>query len=237
VVTRTSLFVPLIVVLFFVSMLFIIISEDPNARLAFGQTETVIGTVAETADGDACQGRGRDISYVFKPEGGPEYKSIRSVCRGSRYFDASSGDSVPVRFLVADPAVSGIDGERGSSLSFYVPFLLLPIFFALFFFAPFLLPQLWRLVRDRKLFRDGRVVPAVVVFVKQRATASWPGWPSFAAREMFVSFKLPSGVEAEARVACYNEWLLSHLPPGAVVHIAYLPDDPARGALLEAYLR
>src|SRR5262249_15592141 len=143
---------------------------------------------------------------------------------------------VPVRFLVADPTISDIDGERGASPSFYAPFLLLPIFFV-FFFAPFLLPQLRRLVRDRRLFRHGRVVPAVVVFVQQRATASWPGWPGLGVREMFVSFQLPNGPEAEARVACHNEWLLNHLPPGAVVHIAYLPDNPRRGALLEAYLR
>lgn len=168
--------------------------------------------------------------------GGPEYRSVESVCGGSPYFNAAVGQLIPVRFLVSDPSVSAIAGERGGNPTPYLMFLLFPLF-GLLFFAPFLLPQLRRVLRDQRLFRRGRVVRATVSFVKQNVTSSWPGWPGSAVSEVFVSFQSSSGVPLEARAACQDEWLLTHLSPGSAVHIAYLPSRPARAVLLEAYLR
>lgn len=235
-ISRRSLIIPLAFVALLALMPLFLMFEDPKARLTLGRSETTSGKVVHVAEGDACRGRGREITYTFVPLRGPEYHASRSVRSGSPYFNVRPGDSIPVKFLVSDPSVSTIAGEADTDPGLYFAFFFFPLF-AVLIFGPLFLPRLGQVFRDRRLFRRGRVAHGTVLFVKQSVASTWPGWPGWCVSEVFVGFQLPSGAAAEARATCQNDWLLQHLQAGAPVHIAYLPDRPSRAVLLEAYVR
>ncbi len=235
-ISRGSLLFPLAFVVFFSMMPLIFAFEDPNARLALGHVETVEAKVLDVARDATCKGSCADVTYAFSPLGGPEYRATRSVCPRSAYFTIRPGETVPVKYLVSDPSFSAIAGETSTNPGFYAGFLMFPAF-ALVFFVPLLLPQFRRVVRDRSLFRNGRITRGTVVFVKPSAGWTWPGWPGSSASEVFIQYQLPSGATAEASAQCQSDWLLRHIAPGTTVHIAYLPSRPSRAILLDAYVR
>jgi len=210
--------------------------EDPNVRLALGHTETIEAKVLHVAKEGSCKGSCADVTYGFSPLGGPEYRATRSVCPRSAYFTVRPGEPIPVKYLVSDPSVNAVAGETGTNPGFYAGFLLFPVF-AIVFFVPLFLPQLRRVLRDRSLFRKGRIARGTVLFVKQSAGWTWPGWPGSSASEVFIQYQLPSGAPAEAIASCQSDWLLRQLAPGISVHIAYLPSQPSRAVLLDAYIR
>jgi hypothetical protein len=225
---------PLLFVLLFALMPLLFLLQDPEARLVLGRSETTTGTVLEVAQRDDYHQRA--ITYAFRSVSGPEYRASQAIRRRSPYANVRPGDSVPVKFLVSDPSVSVIAGEEDPGPSVFFPFLMFPLF-GLVFLGPFVAPRLRAIMRDRWLFRRGRITTATVIFVKQRTNSAWPGWPGWSAADVVVGFHLPSGESAEATLTCHNEWLLHHLAPRTSVRVAYSPDRPARAMLLDAYVR
>jgi hypothetical protein len=92
-------------------------------------------------------------------------------------------------------------------------------------------------LRARRLYRSGRLANGKVVFVKKRATGSWPGMSFNSASEVYITFSAAGEQKREGVASCQNDWLVNQLAPGADVHVAYSDDRSAKVALLEAYIR
>src|SRR5919109_797878 len=102
------LWLPAFFLLFFATVPVLLALENRQSRLMLGRSQTVAGTVLETAGRDDQSGR--TITYVFRPPGGPEFRGLQTVRRTSPYAKVRAGDSIPIRFLSSNPSVSAIDG-------------------------------------------------------------------------------------------------------------------------------
>ena len=103
--------------------------------------------------------------------------------------------------------------------------------------VPDLLPRSVQLLRDRKLYRDGVLTTASVIFVKPSGVFSWLPWSGLQSADVCLRFQVGTVGNTEARTVCRNDWLLKQLAPGTPVQIAYLPKRASRVALLDAYVR
>lgn len=118
-----------------------------------------------------------------------------------------------------------------------LPLFIFPIFFIVFLIGPVSIPRFIQLLRDRRIFRKGKLTNAFVLFVRPRGVFSWFGWSGLYSANVYVRFQLGFGDYAEVKTVCKNDWLLNHLAPDALVHIVYLPNRPSRAVLLETYVR
>jgi len=237
VVSKSTLYLSLIFVGFFTLIPFSIWKSDPMMRLAMGPTKTVQGRVLSAMDTSTCRGStGHRVNYEFSPDPGREFRGSMNLCQESPYYSVNNGDEVEVQFVPSDPAVNALQGGTANGAPPVALFLLMPVFI-LAMFAPIFVPQLREVLRARRLFKKGRLALGTVIFVKKRITTSWPGWLGNSAAEVYVEFESPMSKKLEAIAWCQNDWLVTHLEPGAKVHIAYMGEKPDRVALLEAYLR
>lgn len=232
-VPRRFLWFPLAMLAFFAVFPLIILSQDPKAQLALRSTRTASGRVESAEPARACAD-GVELRYSFATPDGVTWQGRDRVCPPSPYSDSSTGDSIPVVHLEADPSVSAIAGDGSKRGPDFVPFLILPLF-VLLFFVPMFGPRFAQLRRDRKLFRSGSLATGRVVFVRGQREGQMPGWPpGLTVAEVYVAARLPSGEIREVRAGCTNDWVLAHLPPGAQVHVCVVGD---RAVLIENYLR
>ena len=235
VVPKAAMFVPLMFVLFFVSVPLSILHSDPAMRLSWGPSRNVSGVVVSVTDASSCRGLGaRRLVYSFA-SAGREFRGVAVQCEGALHYSAAAGDEVPIRYLASDPSINALQGlpENAPPVAL---FLVMPLFFLLLLSLLFV-PQLRELRLARRLVKHGRLATAEVVFVRKRSTTSWPGWPGTGAYDVYVEFASPAGGCREAVAWCANDWLVNHLAPGAAVHVAYSDEEPANVALLEAFLR
>jgi hypothetical protein len=194
------------------------------------------GRVLQTQRGQGCAGNGVQISYSFSASPDSTFRGQDVVCPGTPYASVREGDSIPAVYLSRNPAVNAIAGSRRISEPPPYPVLLFPLF-ALLFFAPLFWPRYSQLLRDRKLFRTGILARGRVVFVVRQQDSWFPGWPTMYPRaDVHVQARLPSGEQREVKAVCANDWLTTHLPPGAEVTVVCHPRHP-RAVLLENYLR
>lgn len=211
-----------------------VLAGDRNLQLALRETETAEGRVETVEAGRACQGESSEISFSFPSRAGVVFRGAESVCPRSPYQAVRPGDSVPVVYLVSDPAVNALAGETAAGgAASLLPILLFPLF-GLVFFAPLFWPRVAQLRRDRKLFTRGTLATGRVVFVATQRDSFWPGWPAPTRGEVFVAAELPAGGEQEVKAVCNNDWLLAHLAPGAEVHVCVVGGN---AVLLENYVR
>jgi hypothetical protein len=238
VISKSTLYLPLIFVGFFILIPFSIMNSDPSMRLAMGPAKTMQGQVLSSMDTSMCRGTtGRRVTYEFSPEPGHEFRGTTTLCQESPYYSVKEGDEVEVQFVPSDPSVNSIRGGNSNAAPPIAVFLLMP-FFILVMFSPMILPQVREVLRARRLFKKGRLALGTVFFVKKRVTSFWPGWPGNSAAEVFIEYESSASKMLEGVAWCPNEWLLQQLPPGAKVHIAYSDESPGgRIALLEAFLR
>ena len=206
----------------------------PSRKFSSANSKVVNGTVVKIA-GDRRSNR-IEIVYRFRTAEGQEHLKIQDVPAHSAYAEVKTGESVPVEYLNEDPAVNRIS-ERNPINNGLFSLAFLPLFFFLLLVTPIMLSRVIRILRDRRLFRRGRLSSGTVVFAEPSAVFIWWGWAGASTAHVFVSYASESGAQFEARALCQNDWLLKHLAPGTSVHIAYLPNRPSRAALLEAYVR
>ena len=208
---------------------------SPGARLSLGHSKTSVGTVLE-ATIDRWTRRA-EITYKFRVDENQEYRATRNVTVESPYAGLVSGDSVPIKFLVAEPSVNNIVDDREWARDNLFPSFIIPFILMLFLIGPTSIPRFAQLLKDRRIFRKGQLTNASVVFVQPRRVLFWIGWSGLYSAVVYVAYQLDSDDHAEAKVVCRNEWLLNQLEPGTSVHIAYLPNRPSRAVLLENYVR
>lgn len=235
-VSGGPLLIPLAFVVLFALMPLFILSADPGARLAIGQTRVTQARVISVASDAACRANGNRITYAFRSPVGTEYRATSSVCPDSAYFAIRPDESIPVKYLVSDPSINAIAGQREANTPPIALFAIFPLF-ALLIFTPMFVPQLREVLRARRFVRRGRVARGSVLFVRSKINSPWPGWSGSSISDVFVTHQLSSGVSVEAIVKCSNNWLLYHLSPGTSVYIAYLPGAPSKAVLLDAYVR
>jgi Protein of unknown function (DUF3592) len=231
-----ALLLVLVFLALFASMPLTIIRSDPMMRLQFGPSREVEAHILSVSDSTCGGSRARRVVYEFSSADGRHYRGSAQLCEQSPYYSVGLGESIPVRYLGSDPAVNAVRGASNNAAPPLIPFVLFPLFFLLIL-SPMYVPQFREVMRARRLFRNGLLATAQVVFVRKRNTMSWPGWPGSGTADVFLSFQLPSGQRREGIAWCANEWLLNQCARGAAVHIAFMPDRPERVALLEAFLR
>jgi len=236
-IPRSTLILLIAFVFFFAVFPLSIMSTDPKAKLAIGPSHTVQGRVLSVTDVSNCRASpARRIVYAFSTESEHEFRGAGTVCQESAYYSAGVGDKLEIRYLTRDPAINAIAGtESGNEPPIFV-FAIFPLFFLLVL-SPMYLPQFREVVRARRLYKKGVLAQGKVVFVKQRTTGTWPGWPGSSSAEVYVAHQLPGGGQAETVVWCTNDWLLNRLLPGGTVHILLPPERSGRGVLLEAFIR
>ena len=105
---------------------------------------------------------------------------------------------------------------------------------ALVFIIPILAPRIRQVLRDRRLFRTGRLFAGRVLYVAQRADGGWPGLPTPTRAEVFVRLGEDAAPTREVKAVCTNDWLLLHLAPGTEVTVCVVGGN---GVLLENYYR
>jgi hypothetical protein len=235
-IPRYTLILLLAFVLFFAVLPLSIMSTDPKAKLSFGPSAISEGRVLSVADVPDCRGSAaRRIVYSFLSQSGNEFRGSAVVCQESAYYPAQAGDKIAIRYLTRDPAVNAVVGTDDNEPPVFV-FMIFPLFFLLAF-SPLYAPQLREVMRARRLYKKGTVVQGKIVFVKRRNAATWPGWPGSSTANVYVAYELPNGGRAETVVWCANDWLINQLSPGTAVHVLLSPGNPARGALLEGFIR
>ena len=211
------------------------LTSDPHMKLGLVRTQVAAGHVVSVAERDLRNCRdGRQLVYAFNVPSGAEYRSGVNVCSQSPSYRRKEGDIVPVLYSVSNPANNDLDESHHTLVGALIPLFFFPVFIVLIF-ASIFLPQIRPLRRARKLFRQGRLARASVVFVKKRTFAT-NNMSAYYPTEIYLRYDGPGGKQ-EAKALCSNDWLLNQLVPDSVVHIAYLPEKPAEAALLEAYFR
>lgn len=231
--SKRALAFPLALIAFMTLMPLLVFSQDRDAQLALRETERASSRVESAEVSRRCGGAGTDISYSFTSHDGLAFRGRASACSQSPYAHVQPGDSIPIVYLKADPAVSAIAGQNNSNPAFFIPFLLFPLV-GLVFFVPLFWPRFAQLRRDRKLFRIGSLAHGRVIFVSRQHESFWPGWPMPIRGEVYVAARLRSGEEREVKAICTNDWLLAHLPPDSEVNICV---QGKQAVLLENYLR
>jgi hypothetical protein len=218
---------------FMALMPILVFAQERSAMLALRETETTAGRVDAVEQGRACQEGSTEIFYSFTSNTGVSFRGQESACLGSTYAGVRPGDSIPIVYVKADPAINAIAGSLNTSPAFFLPVLLFPLF-ALFFFAPLFWPRFAQLRKDRRLFQSGSLATGRILFVSTQNETAWPGWPSPTRAEVFVAARLRSGEEREVRAVCTNDWLLMHLHPGTEVNLCI---KGSNAVLLENYAR
>jgi hypothetical protein len=233
---RSTITLVIALVLFFAVLPLAILSSDPKAKLSFGPSAISQGRVLSVTDTSACRGAiARRIVYSFLPQSGNEFRGSAVVCEESPYYSAQIGEKVAIRYLTRDPTTNAIAGTDDKAPPLF-PFAIFPVFFLLVL-SPLYLPQLRETLRARRFYKRGSLVSGAVVFVKRRNAVTWPGWPGSGGANVYVDYQLPGGGRGEAVVWCANDWLINQLSPATNVRILIMPDNAARGVLLEAYIR
>jgi hypothetical protein len=235
-ISKAAIIFPLFFISFFVMIPLSIMHGDPAMRLATGPTEAAQGRVLSTTRDSACRGEAsHHVTYAFSIPSGREYRGGATLCEQSPYYSVKTGEPIEVQYLKSEPTLNALPGE-GQQAPPLVLFLLMPFFF-LAIVASLYWPPVREVLRARRLFRSGRLAVAQVVFVKKRAASFWPGMPFTSASEVYVRFRTLVDANREGVAFCRNDWLLNQLVPGTTVHVAYSDDEPAKIALLDAYLR
>src|SRR5690349_7941723 len=230
-----EVWIPLLYIGLFGLLPVLMLFAELRSKLSFGPSQIAAGTVIQAT---AVQHtRDTEITYRFRTTDDQEYRATRTVGSESPYTGVHPGDSVPIRYQIGRPSRSLIVEDREKDADHLFFFLLFPLFAAVFFLGPTSIPRLIQLLKDRRVFRKGELTDASVVFVNPRGVFSWFGWCGLYSADVFVKFQLSSGDQAEAKTVCRNDWLLRQLGPGTSVHIAYMPNRPARVVLLETYVR
>jgi hypothetical protein len=228
-----NLGLPIAFLALFAFMPLIMFSSDPEMMLSLRSTETAPGRVERTDRGQGCGGSSVRITYSFSTGDGLNFRGQDSVCAKTAYAEASEGQSIPITYVKSEPTVNRIAGFKPDDGAYLV--FLFPVF-GLVFFLPLIWPSYSRLLGDRKLFKHGILARGRVAFVTKEQSSWWPGMAAPARAKVYVQVRLPSGSEHEFQTACTNDWLLSHLPPGADVLVACDAKNP-QAALLQNYLR
>jgi hypothetical protein len=235
-IPRAALIVPLFFVMFLVVMPLSLMRSDPAMRLATGPTESAQGQVLSNTGSAACRDESAHrVVYSFETPVG-EYRGTANLCATSPDYSVRPGDRIAVRYLKGDPAVNAPQSQRQQEPPPRIFFLFMPFFF-LAIFAGLYWPSIREILKARRLFKNGKLTVAKVVFVKKRGLGFWPGLPLSSSSEVYVKFATPLGATREGIATCQNDWLLNQLPPGAGVHIAYSDDASTNVALLDAYVR
>lgn len=236
-IPKFALILPLMFMGFFTIMPLAIMSSDPTMRLAYSATQSSRGHVLMTTAGSNCRGAtSHRVVYTFAPPSGGEFRGTATLCEESPYYAVQQGDTVDVQFLPGDPAVNALRGDRRNDAPPILFFFMMPLF-VLAMFTPMFWPQIREILRARRLFKHGQLAVGTVVFVKKRVAASWPGWSSNSAAEVFIAFQSSRHEPREGIAWCPNEWLINQLVPGAKVHVAFMGDTSNRVALLDAFWR
>ena len=235
-VALRNLALPLAFVAFIALMPVMIIFSDPSAMFAIREKQTTAGRVEQVTRSHGCNGESAQVFYSFSTPEGVTYRGEETLCAGSPYAGVREGESVPVVYVKSKPELHGIAGSPKTSAEFPLPVLLFP-FFALLVFVPLFWPRYAQLLRDRKLYRTGPVLArGKVVFIAREQSQSWPGWPTSTRSTVYIQVQAPTLGAREVRAVCTNDWLVSHLPPGAEVSVVCHAKEP-RAVLLENYLR
>jgi hypothetical protein len=224
--------VPLVFILFFGAMIISIMLTDHSYRLTHGDTAAAAARILSVQEN---RGDSAEIRYAFTAA----KMEYRGTDRLQVTGDAAlrSGDTVPVTYLTADPAVNALSErlQRDRPPPFFL-FLLFPLVPFAGFLSVMLAP-LRAAFQARRLFRHGILAKAEILFVKPKAMALWSRSAIGSSGDVFLTYRSAHGERVEARVKCSNAWLLGLLTPGLTVHIAYLPTNPGSAILLEEYIR
>lgn len=231
-VSARALLFPAVMLLFFGAMPVLMMTSDPQSRLSRGGL-TVQGQIVSVKPLGATA---RQITYVFTPPGGIQYRGTCRCTQNPAYFDAKPGDPVAIRYLPSNPEVNELQGNSDTNAPPLLLFLIFPVF-GLLIFAPMVVPQIKQLLQARRIFKNGRIAKGSVLFVKRKPTGLWMPQSGSTAAEVFISFSASAGTEIEGRAWCGNDWLLNQLPPGAIVTIASVPERPEELMLIDAHIR
>jgi hypothetical protein len=222
--------IPIAIVVLVAVLPLLVLIAHPELPYWLRSSRVVEARVERVDEALVCGQKGVEILYAFTAPDGVGYRGRKSLCAGSPYAKLREGDSLPARFVVADPTINSVAGtEPRLPLEL---FLLVPLL-GLFVTAPMLWPQLKPVLHDRKLFRTGALARGRVTFARKQSE-SWSSSPLLARAEVFVAIRLPGGEESEVRATCTNDWLLSHLAPGTEVAVCHAG---GRAMLVENYLR
>jgi len=104
-VSTRTIGIPLAFIAAMALMPLFVLAGDRTAMLSFRATETISGRVEAAEPGRGCQEGSTEISYSFTSPAGVAFKGRQSVCARSEYERVRAGDSVPVVYVKANPAV------------------------------------------------------------------------------------------------------------------------------------
>lgn len=228
-----SFALPVVFLLFFMFMPILVMTSDPHLALSWN-AETATGHIDSITHNATCQPDSALIRYSFTDSTGAMFRGQSRSCDSGPYAGAQPGDAIPVRYAKKEPTNNEIAGKEGGQDPPWIFFVFFPLM-GLLFFAPLFWPSISRIINDRKLFRTGALARGRVVFVSQRESMRWPGWPGTTQHDVYIQVEVAAGMK-EVRAACGNDWLLQQLRAGAEVTVAYRP-DVEQAALLENYLR
>ena len=220
-VPKSWLLLPLIFGCFVLFIPLSIMRSDPAVRLAFGPAETAQAQVISVSNASGCRNSGAHrVLYSFATQSGGLYRGSATVCEGSPYYALDEGNMAEVRYLKSDPAVNGLAGG-GQNQAPPLAVFLFPPFIVLAVLGSMYWPALRDVLRARRLYRDGHLAAAKVVFVKQRALPYRQGFSGIGAAEVYLAYQTTQGARRESVAWCQNDWLIKQLTPGMTVHIAY----------------
>jgi hypothetical protein len=234
VVPKSVVFLPLLFLLIFLVVPLSIIRSDPQARLHWGGTREVQGTVVSATD-TSCRGTAaRRLVYTFTAAGRGEYRGTALVCQGALYYAVQNGDAIQLRYLAEDPAVNALRGAPDNSPPM-VFFLTMPLL-VLALLAGVYAPQVREILRARRLIAQGQLTDGSILFIKRRTNLSRPSWQSGGIYDVHLEYSA-GGTRRAALAWCGNEWLVNQWTVGSKVHIAYLEQTPGKVAVLEAFIQ
>jgi len=232
---RRAMLLPLIFLGFFLFFPVMMFTSDPTMRLQFKQKARVEGKVTVTKDRNSGEGRGRDLEYSFETKDHQQYLGSQVVYEHSPYFQAEAGTAVPIIYAEGEPALNGIDGLVGQDAPPLALFLIFP-FFPLVFFGLMLLPSIQSVAKARKIFKQGTIVDAEIVFIKKRSVLAGFHFP-ISRSEVYYTYKNTRDEQVESKTVCDNDWLVHKLDIGTPIHVAYVERSPRKSVILEAFIR
>ncbi len=229
----SSLILASVLLLLFALAPLAIIFSNQDTMLSLYATKTASGEVAQVQEGRECKGASIDIRYTFKA-GDLEYRGMDTACSRSAYAELTPGDKIPITHLADDPSVNAISGASRNEPPLSL-LLMIPLFgFALF--GGLVLPRFSEVMRDRKLFRQGVLAEGSVIFVTKTYGSPYQGTGRPTQSQVYVALSGSGDSPSEVKAQCSNDWLLTHLPPGARVMVVYDPKNN-NAMLVEGYLR
>lgn len=232
---QRSLFLPLIFVAFFLLFPLMILTTIPSSRLKGKPKVHVQGIVTAVREAGTDEQPCKEFSYSFETKERQRYLGKQTLRRDSPYFRATNGDPVPIIYAENEPALNGIDSVTDQEMPPLAFFAILPVF-VLLFFSPLLLPNLRSVAEARKVFKNGIISEAEVVFVKKRSGFGGFHFP-ISKGEVYFAYRTARGEQIESKTVCDNDWLVNKLDVGSPIHVAYLEDKPQKSVILEAFIR